>query len=158
MKKRFYSSVFLLSFAHSRILDSMKVPGQRSSFHICDILDLNTTASDTKNNTQHNSNNSSNNVITSDTSFPTQTSNATSSRDDSSILSSTITSIPSTQLPPPPPPLPPPYQIASSLNSSMYAELGHHYQSILPSVTRSWLKETENYGKCSSWVSVSYFI
>lgn len=118
----------------------MKVPGQRSSFHICDILDLNTTTSETKNNA-HNSD-SSNNVISSDTSFPSQTSNSTSTRDDTNVLSSTIASIPSTQLPPPPAP----YQIGTSLSNSMYSELGHHYQSILPTVTRSWLKETENYG------------
>lgn len=117
----------------------MKVPGQRSSFHICDILDLNTTTSDTKNNTET----SDNNVISTDTSFPSQTSNTTSSRNDTNILSSTITSISTTQLPPPPLP---PYQIASSLNNSMYSDLGHHYQSILPTVTRSWLKETEHYG------------
>lgn len=34
----------------------MKVPGQRSSFHICDILDLNN-PSDTKTNSNHNNNN-----------------------------------------------------------------------------------------------------
>lgn len=45
---------FLLSIY--RLLDSMKVPGQRSSFHICDILDLNN-PSDTKTNNNNNNNN-----------------------------------------------------------------------------------------------------
>lgn len=133
-----------------RILDSMKVPGQRSSFHICDILDLNTSASDNKNSVHNNNNNnnhnvSSNNIIPTDTSFPSQTSNAPSNRDDTHILSSTISSLPTTHPPPPPPP-PPYHQIASGLSSAMYSELGHHYQSLLPTVTRSWLKDSENYG------------
>lgn len=33
--------------APSRILDSMKLPGQRSGFHICDILDLNNSTNNT---------------------------------------------------------------------------------------------------------------
>lgn len=66
----------------------MKVPGQRSSFHICDILDLNN-GSDTKGN-QNNNNNNNNNHSTSNhnsitnTTFPPQAS-PPASRDGDSI-------------------------------------------------------------------------
>lgn len=69
-----------------RLLDSMKVPGQRSSFHICDILDLNN-GSDAKGNQNNNNNNNhstSNNNSNTNTTFPPQTS-PPASRDGDSI-------------------------------------------------------------------------
>lgn len=113
----------------------MKVPGQRSSFHICDILDLNTN-SDGKNGI-----NGSNNTTT----FPaSQTNSSISSRDDANSLSSSATT--GTAIIPPPPP-PPSYQIPTNLNSVMYPELAPHYHSMFPAVTKSWLKDNENYGE-----------
>lgn len=104
----------------------MKVPGQRSSFHICDILDLNTN-SETKNGVTANNNTT--------TTFTTQTTHSTSltSRDDASLHSSATTI--------------PPYQLPSNINSAMYPELGQHYHSMFPAVTKSWLKENEAYGE-----------
>lgn len=107
-----------------RILDSMKVPGQRSSFHICDILDLNTN-SDSKTSI-HNAN--------SNTTFQPQTNTSISSRDDANSLSSSATTAS-------------PYQLPPNINSAMYPELAPHYHSMFPAVTKSWLKENENYGK-----------
>lgn len=131
--------------SHCRILDSMKVPGQRSSFHICDILDLNSTDSKNTNNnnntntTNHNSNENAN----TNTSFASQTNTtSTSSRDDGA---STITVHPAPPIPPPP------YQLPASFNSAIYSELGHHYHSMFPAATKSWLKEQhEHYGKLKS--------
>lgn len=125
-----------------RILDSMKVPGQRSSFHICDILDLNTTDSKNTNNNNNNNttNNNSNENANTNTSFASHTNTtSTSSRDDGA---STIT------VQPPPPIPPPPYQLPASFNSAIYSELGHHYHSMFPAATKTWLKEHhEHYGK-----------
>lgn len=81
LKSVFFSFGFLF-----RLLDSMKVPGQRSSFHICDILDLNN-GSDTKGNQNNNNNNNhstSNNNSNTNTTFPPQTS-PPASRDGDSI-------------------------------------------------------------------------
>lgn len=140
-----------------RLLDSMKVPGQRSSFHICDILDLNN-PSDTKsnqhtnnnnNNTNNNNNSTSNNNT--NTTYPPQTS-PQPSRDGDSItnLNDSIASTGSSTgggIAPLVPP--PPYQLTPNLSSAIYSELGHHYQSMFPSAgaTKSWLKEHEHYGK-----------
>lgn len=121
-KKNYLTNDFL--YLYSRILDSMKVPGQRSSFHICDILDLNTN-SDAKNGIHHASNT---------TTFPPHTTNSISSRDDANSLSSTATTAQ-------------PYQLPSNINSAMYPELAPHYHSMFPAVTKSWLKENENYGE-----------
>lgn len=130
----------------------MKVPGQRSSFHICDILDLNNSADKTSQN--NNNNSTSNNNNSTNTSFPPQTSPPIS-RDGDSItnlndsIASTGSSAGAASLVPPP--LPPPYQLTPNLSSAIYSELGHHYQSIFPSATatKSWLKEHEQYGKFS---------
>lgn len=138
-------------FFFYRLLDSMKVPGQRSSFHICDILDLNN-ASDTKSSqNNNNNNNTSNNNNSTNTSFPSQAS-PPPSRDGDSItnlndsIASTGSSTGAAPLVPPPPP---PYQLPSNLSSAIYSELGHHYQSMFPSVgaTKSWIKEHEHYGE-----------
>lgn len=130
----------------------MKVPGQRSSFHICDILDLNNP--DTKPSQNNNNNSTSNNNNSStNTSFHPQTSPPTS-RDGDSItnlndsIASTASSAGAASLVPPPPP----YQLTPNLSSAIYSELGHHYQSMFPSATatKSWLKEHEHYGKFSN--------
>lgn len=131
----------------------MKVPGQRSSFHICDILDLNNSADKTSQNNNNNNNSTSNNNNSTNTSFPPQTSPPTS-RDGDSItnlndsIASTGSSAAASLVQPP---LPPPYQLTPNLSSAIYSELGHHYQSIFPSATatKSWLKEHEQYGKFS---------
>lgn len=135
-----------------RLLDSMKVPGQRSSFHICDILDLNNQSAE-KISQNNNNNNTSNNNNSSNTSFPPQNS-PPKSRDGDSItnLNDSIASTSSsagTMPPVNPPPQPPPYQLASNLSNAIYSELGHHYQNMFPSATatKSWLKEHEQYGK-----------
>lgn len=130
----------------------MKVPGQRSSFHICDILDLNSTDSKNNNNTSnHNNNNNSNNNNnnnSTNTSFSSHTNTTTSnasSRDDhttTNSLSNTLTAVQTPTLLPPPP-----YQLSSNLNSAIYSELGHHYHSMFPAATKSWLKEHEHYGE-----------
>lgn len=136
---------------HYRLLDSMKVPGaQRSSFHICDILDLNN-PSDTKSsqNNNNNNNSTSNNNNSTNTSFPPQSS-PPASRDGDSLtnlndsIASTGSSAGAATLVPPPPP----YQ----LTSAMYSELGHHYQAMFPSA-KSWLKENEQYGEFSKHVT-----
>lgn len=141
--RKLESVQFLMSFRFaSRILDSMKVPGQRSSFHICDILDLN--SADSKNTSNNNNNNTTNNNsnenANTNTSFASQTNTtSTSSRDDGA---SAIT------VHPPPSIHPPPYQLPASFNSAIYSELGHHYHSMFPAATKSWLKEhQEHYGK-----------
>ncbi|XP_031625815.1 homeobox protein vnd-like isoform X2 [Contarinia nasturtii] len=128
------------------LLDSMKVPGQRSSFHICDILDLNN-ASDNKSSQNNNNNTTSHNNNSTNTSFPPQTSPPVS-RDGDSItnlndsIASTGSSVGHVPLVPPPPP----YQLTPNLSSAIYSELGHHYQSMFPSAaTKSWLKEHEQY-------------
>lgn len=138
-------SIFLMSFSFHldcRILDSMKVPGQRSSFHICDILDLNPTDSKNTNNNNNNNttNNNSNENANTNTTFASHTNTtSTSSRDDGA---SAIT------VHPPPPIPPPPYPLPASFNSAIYSELGHHYHSMFPSATKSWLKDHhEQYGK-----------
>lgn len=129
----------------------MKVPEQRSSFHICDILDLNN-PSETKSSQNNNNNSTSNN--NNSTTFPPQSSPPPpSSRDGDSItnlnesIASTGSSTGATSLVPPPPP--PPYQLTPNLSSAIYSELGHHYQSMFPSagVAKSWLKEHEHYGR-----------
>lgn len=140
---------FFLSTDHNRLLDSMKVPGQRSSFHICDILDLNNQSADKTSQNNNNNNSTSNNNNSSNTSFPPQTS-PPASRDGDSItnlnesIASNGSSVGAASLVPPPPP---PYQLTSNLSSAIYSELGHHYQSIFPSATKSWLKDHEQYGK-----------
>lgn len=133
----------------------MKVPGQRSSFHICDILDLNN-PSDTKSNQNNNNNSSSNNNNSTSTPFPPQISPPVS-RDGDSItnlndsIASTGSSTGTPSLVPPPPP-PPPYHLTPNLSSAIYSELGHHYQSMFPTgATKSWLKEHEHYGKLRSF-------
>lgn len=128
----------------------MKVPGQRSSFHICDILDLNNPADKTSQNNNNNNNSTSNNNNSTNTSYPPQTS-PPASRDGDSItnlndsIASTGSSAGAASLVPPPPP----YQLTPNLSSAIYSELGHHYQSMFPSATatKSWLKEHEQYGK-----------
>lgn len=137
------SFFFFWFLIRCRILDSMKVPGQRSSFHICDILDLNSTDSKNTNNNNNNNNttnNNSNENANTNTSFASQTNTtSTSSRDDGA---SSIT------VQPPPPIPPPPYQLPASFNSAIYSELGHHYHSMFPAATKSWLREHhEHYGK-----------
>lgn len=130
----------------------MKVPGQRSSFHICDILDLNN-ATDSKNTHNNNNNTTSNNNHSTHTSFQPQTSPPVS-RDGDSItnLNDSIASTASSGINVPlsgsiiPPP--PPYQLSSNLSSAIYSELGH-YHSMFPSATatKTWLKEHEHYGE-----------
>lgn len=117
-----------IPFHFRRILDSMKVPGQRSSFHICDILDLNTN-SETKNGATANSNTT--------TTFSTQTTHGTAiaSRDDATNLNGSTTTIPL------------PYQLPSNISSAMYPELAPHYHSMFPAMTKQWLKESEAYGE-----------
>lgn len=139
-----------------RLLDSMKVPGaQRSSFHICDILDLNNPSDTKSSQSNHNNNNNStsNNNNSTNTSFPPQSS-PPASRDGDSItnlndsIASTGSSAGAATLVPPPPP----YQ----LSSAIYSELGHHYQSMFPSATatKSWLKEHEQYGEFPNYFQV----
>lgn len=127
----------------------MKVPGQRSSFHICDILDLNN-QSDTKSSQNNNNHSTSNNNHSTNTSFPPQTS-PPASRDGDSItnLNDSIASTGSSTGAPTLVPPPPPYQLTPHLSSAIYSELGHHYQAMFPSAnaTKSWLKEHEQYGK-----------
>lgn len=134
-----------------RILDSMKVPGPRNGFHICDILDLNSTDSKNTNNNNNNNttNNNSNENANTNTSFASQTNTtSTSSRDDGA---STIT------VQPPPPIPPPPYQLPASFNSAIYSELGHHYHSMFPAATKTWLKEHhEHYGKFQSFFDMDF--
>lgn len=135
----------------------MKVPGQRSSFHICDILDLNN-PSDNKSNQNNNNNSTSNNNNSTNTSFPPQTSPPVSRDGDSNInlndsMASTGVSAGVASLVPPPPP----YQLTPNLSSAIYSELGHHYQSMFPSATatKSWLKEQQQYGKLTLFVRIS---
>lgn len=134
----------------------MKVPGaQRSSFHICDILDLNNPSDTKSSQSNHNNNNNStsNNNNSTNTSFPPQSS-PPASRDGDSItnlndsIASTGSSAGAATLVPPPPP----YQ----LSSAIYSELGHHYQSMFPSATatKSWLKEHEQYGEFPNYFQV----
>lgn len=128
----------------------MKVPGQRSSFHICDILDLNNQSADKISQNNNNNNNTSNNNHSSNTSFPPQSSPPTS-RDGDSItnLNDSIASTGSSAGTMPPVHPPPPYQLTPNLSNVIYSELGHHYQSMFPSATatKSWLKEHEQYGE-----------
>lgn len=118
----------------------MKVPGQRSSFHICDILDLNTN-SDTKNDAN------------AQTTFAGQTTthsatSLASARDDTATLNGSTTAAAAaaaaaataaTTIPP--------YHLPSNINSAMYPDLAPHYHSMFPAMTKSWLKESEAYGK-----------
>lgn len=147
-----------------RILDSMKVPGQRSSFHICDILDLN--SSDSKNTSSNN--NTTNDTVTNDNNNNTHQTNSNESTGDANSpntsFSSTLPSANSTpsitangivtsghvSLPPPPPMAA--YQFPPGFQSSLYTELGHHYHSMFPTsaaAAKSWLKEHEQYGEYS---------
>lgn len=130
----------------------MKGPNQRSSFHICDILDLNN-ASDAKN-TQNNNNNSSTNNNNHNSTHPTYPPQS-SPRDAESLtnlndsIASTASSGLNSSLPTIIPPPPPPYQFTPNLGSAIYSELGHHYHAMFPSAAaaaKSWIKD-EHYGR-----------
>lgn len=133
---RFFSFLFFC-----RILDSMKVPGQRSSFHICDILDLNSTDSkNTNNNNNNNTTNNNSNENATDTSYGSHATHSASGRNGGDDGISALTVHPPPSIPPPP------YQLPASFNSALYSELGYH--SMFPAATKAWLKDPhEHYGK-----------
>ena len=128
----------------------MKMPGQRSGFHICDILDLNNSNNETKieENTTTPTSSSSGRLITSVTDTVTTpivslTPNSTTplSRDETNHMnrlgllgSSGIGSASS-------------YQLPANINSAMLAADTTHYHSMFPSAAKSWFHDSENYGK-----------
>lgn len=111
------------------------MPGQRSGFHICDILDLNN--SDPK---ISGSNNSSN-VDGTDTNPTTLSTNSTtiSSRDEPQNFAARhgfLSSGPASA-----------YQLPPNINSAMLGESVGQYHPMFPAAAKAWFQEQEHYGK-----------
>lgn len=97
------------------ILDSMKMPGQRSGFHICDILDLNN--SDPKVGDVHQS---------------TANSQTTHSSVSTHFNRHGLIGSGSYQLPP-------------GINSAMFSDPASHYHTMFPAAAKAWFQDNENY-------------
>lgn len=93
------------------------MPGQRSGFHICDILDLNN--SDPKVGDVHNQ--------------PTSNSQTTQNPVTAHFNRHGLIGSGSYQLPP-------------SINSAMFSDPASHYHSMFPAAAKAWFQDNENYG------------
>lgn len=94
----------------------MKMPGQRSGFHICDILDLNN--SDPK---------------AADVHQPTPNSQTTQNPMSAHFNRHGLIGSGAYQLPP-------------SINSAMFTDPASHYHSMFPAAAKAWFQDNENYG------------
>lgn len=120
------------------------MPGQRSGFHICDILDLNNSTSEPKIGNGGSDHQTSTSSTTSSPIAPNSTTTAMpplrGSNEDSAAHLSRHGFITSS-----------PYQLPANINNAMMAaESAGHYHSMFPSAAaKQWFHDQENYGKLS---------